>query len=206
MKKTIHQIFTQVVLTLVDMGHLTLEASYFDGTILESRANRYTFVWRKTVEKNKAKLEAKIRAILKQIEEGIAEDNNHPDDDSPTPIDSEELKRRISEINRENRTKEEQQAIKTLENKHLPKLEAYEKKLETLGNRNSYSKTDPSATFMRTKDDHLKTGQPKPTYNVQIVTEDQFIVHEDLFPNPNDAATFIAFFEGFKSRYNILPK
>ncbi|KAA6310609.1 hypothetical protein EZS27_038117, partial [termite gut metagenome] len=50
----------------------------------------------------------------------------------------EELKKRIAQINRENRSKEEQKAIKTVENKHLPKLQEYEKHLETLGNRNSY--------------------------------------------------------------------
>ena len=55
LKDTINQIFTQVVQLLVDMGYLSLETVYVDGTKLESRANRYTFVWRKTVEKNKAK-------------------------------------------------------------------------------------------------------------------------------------------------------
>jgi hypothetical protein len=56
------------------MGHLTLNESFIDGTKMESRANRYTFVWRKSVEKNRIKLEAKIRQILEQIEEGIAPD------------------------------------------------------------------------------------------------------------------------------------
>lgn len=89
---------------LVDMGYLTLNEVFTDGTKMESRANRYTFVWRKSVEKNKTKLEAKIQRILEQIEEGIAQDNI-PDDEPPTPVDSEELKRRVAEINRENRSK-----------------------------------------------------------------------------------------------------
>lgn len=104
LKDTIHSIFTQVVLMLVDMGYLTLNEVFTDGTKMESRANRYTFVWRKSVEKNKTKLEAKIQRILEQIEEGIAQDNI-PDDEPPTPVDSEELKRRVAEINRENRSK-----------------------------------------------------------------------------------------------------
>lgn len=53
LKDTIHDIFTQVVRLLVDMGYLSLEIVYLDGTKLESRANRYTFVWRKSVEKTK---------------------------------------------------------------------------------------------------------------------------------------------------------
>ncbi|NYI50967.1 transposase [Macellibacteroides fermentans] len=87
LKNTIHQIFTQVVVMLVDMGYLSLDVIYVDGTKLESRANRYTFVWRKSVEKNKAKLEAKIRKVLEMVEEGIAQDNQ-PDDEPPTPINS----------------------------------------------------------------------------------------------------------------------
>ena len=106
LKNTIHQIFTQVVVMLVDMGYLSLDVIYVDGTKLESRANRYTFVWRKSVEKNKAKLEAKIRKVLEMVEEGIAQDNQ-PDDEPPTPINSEELKKRIAQINRQNRSKEE---------------------------------------------------------------------------------------------------
>ena len=113
LKNTIHQIFTQVVVMLVDMGYLSLDVIYVDGTKLESRANRYTFVWRKSVEKNKAKLEAKIRKVLEMVEEGIAQDNQ-PDDEPPTPINSEELKKRIAQINQENRSKEEKKSIKKI--------------------------------------------------------------------------------------------
>jgi transposase len=205
LKDTIHEIFTQVVVMLVDMGYLSLDVIYVDGTKLESRANRYSFVWRKSVEKNKAKLEAKISKVLEMVEDGIAQDNQ-PEDDPPSPIDSDELKRRIAKINKEGRSKEEQKAIKTLENKHLPKLQEYEKHLETLGNRNSYSKTDPSATFMRMKEDHMMNGQLKPAYNVQIGTENQFFTHYDFYPNPTDTLTYIPFMNDFNQRYGFLPK
>jgi transposase len=205
LKNTIHEIFTQVVVMLVDMGYLSLEVIYVDGTKLESRANRYTFVWRKTVEKNKAKLEAKILKVLEMVEQGIVQDNQ-PEDEPPTPIDSEDLKRRISQINRENRSKEEQKAIQTLEDKHLPKLEEYEKHLKILGNRNSYSKTDPDATFMHMKEDHMMNGQLKPAYNVQIGTENQFFTHYDFYPNPTDTLTYIPFMKGFNQRYGCFPK
>ena len=205
LKDTINQIFTQVVILLVEMGYLSLDVVYTDGTKLESRANRYTFVWRKSVEKNKAKLESKIRNVLEQIEEGIAHDNQ-PDDEPPTPIDSEELKKRIAQINREKLSKENKKVVKYLEEKHLPKLQEYEKHLDILGNRNSYSKTDKDATFMRMKDDHMKNGQLKPAYNIQIGTENQFFTHFDFFPNPTDFLTFIPFNTGFKERYNKMPK
>jgi hypothetical protein len=88
------------------MGHLSLEVAYVDGTKIESRANRYTFVWRKTVEKNRAKLAEKIRKVPGYIEEGIAQ-YHLPDDEPPTPVNTEELKKRMAEINRANRSKEE---------------------------------------------------------------------------------------------------
>ena len=204
LKDSIHEVFTQVVVMLVEMGCLSLEVAYVDGTKIESRANRYTFVWRKSIEKYKDRLEEKIHKILGMIEEGIAGDNN-PDDDPPTPFNSEEIKKRVAQINRENRSKEEQKAIKILENKLLPKLEEYERHLDTLVNRNSYSKTDTDATFMRMKEDHMLNGQLKPAYNVQISTENQFISHYDFYPNPTDTLTLIPFLNSFENRYNILP-
>jgi hypothetical protein len=88
----------------------------------------------------------------------------------------------------------------------LAKLEEYEKHLETLGNRNSYSKTDTDATFMRMKEDHMMNGQLKPAYNLQIGTENQFITHYDFFSNPTDFLTFKPFMNGFEKRYGKMPK
>jgi transposase len=205
LKDTINHLFTQVVLMLAEIGYISLQTIYIDGTKMESRAGRYTFVWRKTVEKNKAKLEDKIRKILEMIDQGIAQDNL-PDDEPPTPINTDELKKRIAQINRENLSREGQKAVKTLEEKHLPKLREYENHLETLGERNSYSKTDKSATFMRMKDDHMQNGQLKPAYNLQIGTENQFITHFDFYPNPTDTLTMVPIFEGWKERYTTYPK
>jgi hypothetical protein len=95
-----------------------IQTVYVDGTKLESRANRYTFVWRKTVEKNSAKLKDKIRNILKLIEEGIYTDNQ-PDEEPPIPIDSEELTKRIAELNSKNLDTAKQKEIKELNNRYL---------------------------------------------------------------------------------------
>ena len=75
--------------------------------------------------------------------------------------------------------------------KHWPdKLDDYEKKEAILGKRNSFLKTDPDATFMRMKEDHMLNGQLKPGYNLQISTSDQFIINYRLHQNPNDTLTF----------------
>lgn len=65
--------------------------------------------------------------------------------------------------------------------------------MAVLGDRNSYSKTDPDTTFMRMKEDHMKNGQTKPGYNLQIGTENQFLVDFALYPNPTDTLTMIPF-------------
>ena len=80
-KEEINQIFTQLVLLLVEEGFISLDVAYIDGTKIESKANKYTFVWRKTVEKNKSKLQEKIRVLLQQIDESIAQDNAAGKDD-----------------------------------------------------------------------------------------------------------------------------
>jgi len=116
------------------------------------------------------------------------------------------LKKRIAAINGEKLSKADRKAVKTLEQKHLPKLQEYENHLKILGNRNSYSKTDPDATFMRMKEDHMKNGQLKPAYNLQIGTENQFFTQYGFFPNPADFLTFKPFNEGFKERYGKMPQ
>ena len=74
-KSEINNIFTQVVLILSSKGFITLDVEYIDGTRIESKANKYTFVWRKSVEKNRDKLMARIRVLLEQVENVIAQEN-----------------------------------------------------------------------------------------------------------------------------------
>ncbi|GET30200.1 IS1182 family transposase [Prolixibacter sp. SD074] len=208
LKKHIHQLFTQVVVMLVELEYISLEVQYVDGTKIESVANRYSFVWRKSVVRHKTNLEKKIANILEQIEQGIADDNQSQDGE-PRPFDSDELKKRIARINQSDKAQDKttRKLVKELEKKHLPKLEEYEQKLSDIGpNRNSCSKTDKQATFMRMKEDHMKNGQLKPAYNVQISTENQFITHYGIYQNPGDTRTFIDYLTGFRSRYNKQSK
>ena len=214
-KTEINNIFTQVVLLLAERGFITLDVEYIDGTKIESKANKYTFVWRKTVEKNRAKLLEKIRVLLQQIDDVIAQDKAAETEaveftpealtslirdlkealaTEPEPTDKEQKKVR----------REQKKQIKELE-KHRDKLQEYDSRLEEIGDRNSMSKTDPDATFMRMKEDAMNNGQTKPGYNLQISTENQFITDFGLFPNPTDTLTLIPFFDSFLNRYGYLP-
>ncbi|CAI8770940.1 hypothetical protein KOY_00013 [Bacillus cereus VDM021] len=93
---------------------------------------------------------------------------------------------------------EKRKIHKKLKEDYLPRLQKYESHQETFGDRNSFSKTDPDATFMRMKEDHMKNGQLKAGYNVQVGTENQFIVGYSLHQIPTDTRCFIPHLEKLK--------
>ena len=214
-KDEINSVFTQLVLVLAERGFITLDVEYIDGTKIESKANKYTFVWRKSTERYRARLIEKINALLQQIDEQIAQENSQ--EDSRLTFTADDVKNIASELNtalekeaapatKEDKEKcrERKKQIKQLE-EHADKLREYDEKLRILGDRNSYSKTDTDATFMRMKEDAMKNGQTKPGYNLQISSENQYITDFALFPNPTDTLTLIPFFNSFLSRYGHLP-
>ena len=216
-KSEINNIFTQVVLILSSKGFITLDVEYIDGTKIESKANKYTFVWRKSVEKNRDKLMARIRVLLEQVENVIAQENLAESKEkvefTPSMLTDiiSELKESLDDVpvatNKERKKdyKERRRQLKQLE-EHRDKLQEYDTHLAIMGERNSYSKTDPDATFMRMKEDAMNNGQTKPGYNLQIATENQFITNFSLFPNPTDTLTFIPFEEMFFHRYGRFAK
>ena len=174
------------------------------GTKIESASNKYTFVWRGSVEKNKVKLETKIASILKEIDSQIKEDSKEQNkEEIRKSIDTEELKSKLSELNKKLKTKDKstQKQLQELQQNLLPRLEKYENQLEIMGNRNSFSKTDPDATFMRTKEDHMMNGQLKACYNPQISTENQYITHYSIHQTPGDTTTLVGHLELFESYY-----
>lgn len=198
-------VFTQVVQLLHDEGFVSLKVQYIDGTKIESAANKYTFVWRGSVEKYDAKLKAKTEALLNQIEQ------NHAIETQENPVaeelTTEEVTQRVerikAKVDAENLSKEECKVIKQIETDAVPRMMRYKEQLATMGTRNSYSKTDCDATFMRMKEDAMLNGQLKPGYNVQISTENQFITNFGIYQRPADTLTMISYLESFKSRYGI---
>lgn len=205
LKNHIQRLFAEVVKMLVSMGYVSLDVQYIDGTKIEARSNRYAFVWKASVEKYKEKLEARIGNVLSDIEKSILSDNQEINKgELPRKINSDELREKLAELNKRLKepTKKQARELRKLQNEHLPKLEKYEGDLKTLGRRNSYSKTDTDATFMRMKDDHMKNGQLKPAYNPQISTENQFITHVSVHQTPGDTTTLESHLEGFEKAYD----
>lgn len=218
LKGQIQQIFSAIVMMLAEMGMIDITSTlYTDGTKIEANANKYSFVWRGSVNHNKEKLKKKLAGILQEIESHIKRDSqeeNSPDFDSKD-IDPEFLEKKINEINRqikqntqlpEKEKKKIERQIKKIKTKELPRLRTYIKQLEIMGpHRNSYSKTDPDATFMRMKDDVLGNGQLKAGYNLQISTQEQVILHYGIYQSRNDTDTYIDHLKKYQKAYKRLP-
>ncbi len=209
LKEDIKSLFTQLVLLLQESGYVSLEVQYIDGTKIESVSNKYSFVWRGSVEKYKTRLESKIRTILSLVDTHIEQDKQTEKlDDTPKPIDSNLLSSKVKELNArlDKMDKIERKQVQQLQDDYLPRLKKYEHQLETLADRNSYSKTDTDATFMRMKEDHMKNGQLKPAYNVQIATQNQFITNLGIYRRAGDTATLLSFLKDFKDSYHKQAK
>jgi hypothetical protein len=190
--------------------------AYTDGTKIESKADKYTFVRRKSVERNRSELSDKIRTLIRQIEDSIARDNaarDSPMEFTPEMLThiTQELKAALEQSpdtnNQEEKTRRRAKAkrLKEPEN-HRDKPAQYDDHSAASGEPNSYSKTHEDATFMRMKEDAMKNGRTKPGFNLQIGTADQFTTHFGLSYNPTDTLTLIPFIRSRKNRRNRFPQ
>lgn len=210
LRNILREVFSQIVLLLVESGHVNLKEVYTDGTKIESIAGRYTFVWGRAINSSRERIRQQLQELWRYTQKLAAQekgDDTPPDFDK---IDSKEVKSTIEKINATLKDKDVDPKIKAkLEyaKKHWPsKLKQYKRQERILKGRNSYSKTDPGATFMRMKEDHMKNGQLKPGYNVQVSTSNQFVVNYTLHTNPTDTKTLIPHLQQYKTLYNTLPE
>lgn len=197
LQKALQPIFTQVVLLLCEEGLLSIKDLYTDGTKIEANANRYTFVWGNSIKSNREKMKQQINELWQYAKSVAASELD--DDTDPSgfnKITPEKMSETVDAINASLRDKAVAKGVRQKLNyaqKHWPSsLEKYEQQEKILGEqRNSYSKTDTDATFMRMKEDHMKNGQLKPAYNVQISTNNQYIASYSVHQNTTDTNTLI---------------
>jgi transposase len=215
MKETVAEVFGAVLRLLVEEGYVKLEHYVLDGSKIESTANRYQWVWAKSTKKNREKLQEKVKDLLEEIERvNEAENEEYGDEDleelgGGRPIDAEKLEKRIEELNErlraEPQDKRVAQAVRKLEREYLPRQQKYEEQERKLAGRSSYAKTDEDATFMRMKEDHMKNGQLKPAYNIQMGTENQFVVGYSVHQRPGDTGCLVPHLEQFRQQFGRLP-
>ena len=191
---------------LMELGEISGKEIFIDGTKIEANANKYTFVWKKSVTKNQAKLLDKMALLvqecvetygLRKIWRGQVKEKH-----------LEKVIRQLYRIKEEEgiefvygsgkRKTQHQRHIEELE-EGAARLKEYSRKLSILGERNSYSKTDPDATFMRMKEDAMLNGQLKPAYNLQLGVDSGYISWLTLSPRPTDTMTLIPFLKGMES-------
>ena len=203
------QIMAQVGTILLDLGEISGENIFIDGTKIESVANKYSFVWKKAVSKNMVKLTEKICCFCAECEELYGMKFVYNDQISLHTL--KRIRKKLYKLKNEENIKFVngsgkrktvlQRSIETLE-EYIEKLKEYTHKLYMCGKRNSYSKTDSDATFMRMKEDAMLNGQLKPGYNLQHGVDSEYITWLDIFPNPTDTLTLIPFLSDME---NYLP-
>ena len=187
-------LLNQTVKILIKEKQIDLSSIYIDGTKIEAYANRYSFVWRGSIEKWQEKLRVKI---IKHFELNK--------DLSPSQVlevvkivfnqvSKECIEKKIHFVYGQGKRKHQLQRDYEQLKDWKTKLETYQEHLEIMGNyRNSYSKTDHDATFMRMKEDHMKNGQLKPAYNIQLASASGFIIGENISHHPSDMNTLKPF-------------
>ena len=176
-------------------------------------------LWKKSVEKNDKKLDEKLRAYVRMAEQVWDDENGEYGERDLEELGGKErftsadvqalagkLRERIAGLEDGENKKKLKRGLKTIEKDYLVRKKKYEKAKRICGQRNSYSKTDPDATFMRMKEDHLGNGQLKPAYNVQIGTENGFVAGYDVFSNPGDTKTLKPHLRRQKKRLGKQPE
>ena len=248
----------QLLRRLKKEGLITLESLFIDGTKLEANANRYTFVWRGTLNYHLVGLLDTIDALYHRynvllsengydekyrfgnaqmfIIEGVDKvrevieknrkrklakhkklsNNSIIEIDNCSPLDMLKLQKNlftiadgegIKFVNGKGKRKSEIQQLYEEIEVAGNKLMEYKESFEIMGkDRNSYSKTDLEATFMRMKDDHMMNGQLKPAYNVQIAVENYFIVHAYVSNDRTDYNTLIPVIKKHINAFGKVPK
>ena len=216
MRGIMEQVFASVLEMLIEEGYVKLEHYFLDGTKIEANANRYTWVWAKSTRRYKQKLQENVKELLDEIEQVNEEENEEYGDrdleelGEDSPIDAERLEKKIQELNEllkeDPEDKHLAKAMKKMREDYLPRQKKYEEQESKFQGRNSYSKTDEGATFMRMKEDHMKNGQLKPGYNIQIGTEKQFVVRYSVHQRPGDSGCLVPHMKGLKAQLGRLPK
>ncbi|ADM70752.1 hypothetical protein GMA19_02945 [Paenibacillus polymyxa E681] len=216
MKDILETVFTAVLQFLANEKYISLEYYFVDGTKIEANANRYTFVWGKAVSKHTAKLQENVHSLFATIEAAEHQEERERQGKDLAELgefsemSSEKLEHLTqaleSQLLDKPKNKPLKKAVQKLRKDLLPRLLKYEQYQALLGDRNSFCKTDPDATFMRMKEDHMRNGQLKPGYNVQIGTENQFILAYSIHQRPADTRCLQPHIEKARELMGRLPQ
>jgi len=210
LKDHLKVIFSQVVELLVEEGLMNIKDIYTDGTKIEANANKYTFVWGKAIKTNKERIAKQLDELWSYTQKVAEQELSQSATPDFEKVDTKKVCQTIETIDKALQGKQIDKKVKqklSYAKKNWPnKIAVYEQKEALLGKRNSYSKTDHDATFMRMKDDHMQNGQLKAGYNWQISTSDQYIVNYSIHQNPTDTLTLKPHLDQYEDLYKSKPE
>lgn len=191
LSKCADELFAHLVTTLHEMGEIKYEHLFVDGTKLEANANKYSFVWKSSSNKYEARLDEKTAKIVPELSSkyGVMAFSM---DELLSVLES---KVDFPFVHGRGKRKSELQRDIELLRSLVEQKQKYTKYNETFRGRNSFSKTDPDATFMHMKEDHMRNAQLKPGYNVQFGVEGEYITGVDVSSERNDQLTLIPLME-----------
>lgn len=196
------RILAQMSEFLYHLGEITGETIFIDGTKIEANANKYTFVWKRATTRNMERRLQRIADFVAECEVSYGLKLIYNNQVKIKHL--KRLRKQLCGIKKEEgivfvygsgrRKTALQKSMEQLE-EHLDKIKEYTQKLHICGNRNSYSKTDPDATFMRMKEDAMGNGQLKPGYNLQHGVDSGYVTWLTISGHPTDTLTLIPFLE-----------
>ena len=194
------RIMALVTELLKELGEISGKEIFIDGTKIEANANKYSFVWKKAVTKNMAKRFDRIAVFFRECE--VCYDLRPVWQGKIKLKHLKKLRKKLCAIKEEEgirfvhgkgqRKTQLQRHIEELD-EHLTKIKDYTYRIHQCGERNSCSKTDPDATFMRMKEDYMQNGQLKPGYNLQVGVDSGYISWLDISWHPGDTKTLKPF-------------
>lgn len=215
MEDLIRDLFIELNLRLKMKSLVSLDYLYIDGTKIEANANKYSFVWKKATDKFSAKLQEQMQVYFQEeitplIEEAVMLDEQESISSEQLTAFAQLIEEELAELNqaieeepvkaqdtRQVKRRKLKKVLRKVKDDFSVRAEKYAHYQEIFNSRNSFSKTDTGATFMRMKEDHMRNDQLKADYNLQIATENQFVLHYDIFPNPTDTKTLLPFLESY---------
>jgi len=190
-------LFYQLVEYLMEAGEVNLANLFVDGTKIEANANKYSFVWAKSTGKYEARLDVKLAELVTRLTNDYLEEipsGTNAEGSHKILTKLADARKIIFVSGRGKRKHPLQRDIELLES-FLSRKAKYTGYNETFKGRNSFSKTDPDATFMRMKDDHMRNGQLKPGYNLQLGVEGEYVVGVDISEERSDKQCLLPLLE-----------
>lgn len=213
LQKPLKEIFVQIVELLAAEGLLDIKELYTDGTKIEANANRYTFVWGKSVERSRERIKKQVDELWQYAQHIASEelaDTAPLEFDPADPVQVEKTIEKIDQVLSDKNIDPKVRQKINYAKKNWPENVRKYKQQEAIikqseEKRTSYSKTDSGATFMRMKEDHMLNGQLKAAYNLQLSSNNRYIINYTLHQSSADTSAFIAHLEQYRRSYKQSP-